>query len=348
MSTPDIPPGVVGDRPSRPDPELLRRGHDEVSHRLGHEPGPWQLVGRCTRPRSTLFVLRCRHAEGVIDAVAKIDYLQSAEEDAPRHETLRRVQRRRRELTRERELAPQLIDIVQARHLTLKIDEPLAIAPDRLSALRLMVPGKNLDRLAKVIARAGIRQAIDAFHVLGQFISLMEGVGERGDHPDQRVRRSQFERLDRSVQRLRSVGTFPDPDGLRQRAMVLLHRELSKSDSVVLTHGDLSPSNILLRKNSLGVIDFGWTHRIRGHDLAHLLARVEVERPQLPGLAASARRALLDGYGQRHADDRSLELAYLDRASSAAVKLGGARGRRARWRLHRVCEAIMDDRPFLR
>lgn len=346
MSELGLPPGTVGERPAEPAPELLTRATEGLTRRIGHEPGPWAIEERRERPRSTLFLLRARHANGVTHAVAKVDYLSARPEKLAADKLQRRVHERQEQLRRESRLAPALTRAVAEHGLAVTIDEPLAVLPERLSGLRVMVPGRELERAVTGLRRHGPRQLLALLRELGRFVRVMEEVGSGTGLAHSDVLSPQRRRLDRALERLNRAGPCDDLDRLRERSQALLEREVTERRAVVSTHGDLSQSNVLTGERGLGIIDFGWSHRLKGHDLAHFLVRIESERPRVPGFASAARRALLEGYGPREPTDRSVELAYLDRASSTLRRLTGLRGRLAQQRLATVCHHLMEDRSF--
>ena len=319
------------DRPDRPDASLLEAAATTLQELLDLDDAPhWRVLRRDVRKRSTLFRLAAAHRVGTTHAWAKVDAPSAS--SAEREQIARRVARFRDSLAFEEQVSPLLALELGARDVS--FDRPLAIDIERLSAVRLEVPGRQLGRVFSQVFPGRRHAGLDTLSQLGVAVRRVEAVSESfGASFD----RAQLQgRVDAELELAeRSLDT-----DMHQR--VSNHaRELvagiDLSGSAVRAHGDLSPTNVLVDSGRLGLMDFSWRRYLAGESVAHLVARLSVEPRTPAGWKRSAVAAVLQGYRCETVD--SWRLAYLLRLLRWSSKSSAAR---RDWALQELIMLVAD------
>jgi hypothetical protein len=267
-----------------PDPGLLAEAADELAKdHIGGRGSDvrWQIVQRWQRPRSTVLLLRASAAGGSVHVYYK-------QERPGRGLPVEFV---RAGLARSRELTFRL-DSASTPH-GIRPAPVLAVDPERLASVTLGLDGHPVSGSPwRLLSPAGRRLQVECYRRAGRAIRLIEDVAPAPSEEIHDPRWIWPEAVERS-------GAYLTDGQVRQLRATLddLVEEMVAGDDVVYSHGDMSPSNILIADDHIGVIDISWTPRYRGFDMAVMSYRLEY-LGGLPTLATSALvDALIDGYG---------------------------------------------------
>lgn len=289
-------------RPNRPDASLLKSAATSLQELLELEEAPrWTILRREVRKGSTLFRLAAAHPSGPTHAWAKTDVPSAS--SAKRDRVDQQLVRFRDSLAFEEQVSPLLALELAARDV--RFDRPLAINIEQLSAVRLEVPGRQLGRTLGH-SLFGRRASLDTLSQIGAVVRHIEAITKSfGASFD----RAQLQRcVEAELER-----AAPNLDTEMHRRVANRAHELTAdidvSSSAVRGHGDLSPTNILVDSDRLGLIDFSWRRSLAGESVARLVARLSVEPRTPAGWKRSAVAAVLRGYGHDGVD--SWRLAYL-------------------------------------
>ncbi len=99
-----------------------------------------------------------------------------------------------------------------------------------------------------------------------------------------------------------------------------------------MSHGDLSPANVLVMKGKTGLVDFMWIPQLRGFDLARFVHRLRYITLSHRSWTAALVEAALEGYGDPAAPDqpgwRFTTLQRLVATASEVPSLGMRGGQR--------------------
>ena len=332
MTRPISSPSGAALRPLNPNPAILEAAAAELERRAGGGiSSGWRVLGRVERPRSTLFRLQIQFGENLYEAFYKTDKLSDAFAPSQRED---RFAFHRRALEIEQQLTPALQRGFS--EIGVRFDEAIAISPDELAAVRLMVPGSPLGKAIRYAVPGRRDSAIRAYETIGAAIRVIEQVGEvpmPDELPGADIKMSR--ELDRASALLTTIE--------RQRLGQVIANSLESVDSErtwTWTHGDISETNILRSRDAVGLIDFSWTARLEGYATAQLIYRIETESPRAPRWTATVTEALLRGYGvDACAPTPSWRLAYLQRGLQAMRK---DRSRHKNWGRQAVDEILRD------
>ncbi|HSK07087.1 MAG TPA: aminoglycoside phosphotransferase family protein [Acidimicrobiia bacterium] len=287
-------------RPKAPDSALLDRATEKTRLILGwgdDEPVSWRVVDTIERPRSTIFRLV---SVGTTKEGAEIFYKVSHSpiDSSPRRERWENTHAEG--LSRTPALDEKLAGLTAGEAIT--FSRALAVDPATLTLVTLGVDGAPVGKVSRhFVTRARGARLVAALRVAGRAARLIEDCAPPGIEADREVLARAIERR---TERARAVLPAATVDELRRRMTALDDEVLAQPGAMVYAHGDFSSSNILLRPDGIGLIDFTWSPRMRGFDVAHLAFRVAYET------GASATRtdplvaALLAGYGDPGLPDR--------------------------------------------
>jgi Phosphotransferase enzyme family len=278
-------------RPTSPDPVILAQANERATAILGWSDGDigWRVADRIERARSTIFRLEAVGAPGPAEAYYKVSH--SPIDSSPR--------RMRWESTVSDGLArAQLLDGKLAELIG---DEPIAFSrtlaadPGTLTLVTLALAGDPVGKVSRHLLPAERRQRlIEAFGLAGHAARLIEECSPGSVVAD----RDTFSRaIDRRLERARPVLPGPVFEALERRMVSLDEEVLSDPGALVYAHGDFSSSNVMLRDEGIGLIDFTWPPRLRGFDVAHFAFRVSYETGAPRLWTDSLVASLLDGYG---------------------------------------------------
>jgi hypothetical protein len=171
----------------------------------------------------------------------------------------------------------------------------LAADPDAFVLVTEAVPGQPLaPPYRHATSPQSRRGTLRTYKQIGSAIRIVECLAApTGPLSDGQ----QWAKVDRDLDRL--SGWFAREDESRLRAyMAQLYREARSRTNRVYCHGDLSRSNILANKSSIGFVDFQWRIMLKGYDLVRFAHRIQYEALAMKSWTASLVTALLDGYGE--------------------------------------------------
>jgi len=328
-------------RPEAPDPALLDRATEKAGVILGwgeREAVSWRVVDTIERPRSTIFRLASVGAAG---EGAEIYYKVSHSpiDSSPRRE--RWESTHAEGLSRTPALDERLAGLTAEEDIT--FSRALAVDPGTLTLVTLGVAGAPVGKVSRhFVTRARRDRLVAALRLAGRAARLIEDCAPPGIEPDRAVLSKAIERR---TERARAVLPASTVEALRRRMFALDDEVLAQPGAMVYAHGDFSSSNILLRPDGIGLIDFTWSPRLRGFDVAHLAFRVAFET------GASATRtdilvaALLAGYGDPGLADRpnwwAVRLPRLLKLVELGTRSGQVRHRRGAERAVSEIEGLL-------
>jgi hypothetical protein len=254
----------------------------------------WEVAPRLDRRRSTVFALRAVYPTGHdLSVFYKVLRPSGTDIESPHSwhravaEGLARTERLDHELAQLLAEEPitfsrtLLIDIPSSTHLTIGVEgEPLG------KTWRHTLTGSRRQR------------AMDYMWLVGRAASLIEQCTVTSPEVD----RDEVDRIAGKTRR-RISRALPESmaDELASRLKELELETFGKGD-LVYAHGDVSSTNLLVREGAIGLIDFAWSPRLRGFDVARFAYRLEYDTVTGRTWAEAAVSALLEGYG--HPDFR--------------------------------------------
>jgi Ser/Thr protein kinase RdoA (MazF antagonist) len=274
-------------------------------------PPRWRVVDRQERRRSTVFRIDAVSGRTVVPIYYKTEHV------APRGDevtTRKELRRRRTALETEARLAPALTSALKAEGVA--FDRPLCVRPDILTAVRLGVPGSPLGRSLWYALPGRRRRSTRLFYSIGRLARRIEDVGRSLGPPlsDDECRVRMTSELERSSQAM-------SPDDIRAVADLIdrLFAAGGVAENTLWTHGDLSPTNLLVHRGRVGIIDFGWVPHFAGRDVWHFIFRISSGDSIYPRWQRHLTRTVLDGYGAAF-DTPAWRLAHLQRVLRALRK----------------------------
>jgi Phosphotransferase enzyme family len=320
---------MAGTRPEAPDPALLVEAGESLAG--AHLDGPaesirWDVEERMERPRSTVFRLLATSRSG---SSASAFY---KEEQPSRGLPADFV---RAGLARTKELTARLAAVSVPRGI--RPAPVLAVDPQRLISVCLAVEGSSPPGpVWGSMVPGRWRHLLDCYRRVGEAVRLIEGL--RVQDSDQ-IHDPRWV-WEGAVDGAASYLTDEQMVALRRNLRDLVEELVAEGD-VVYTHGDLSPSNVLAADDHIGIIDFHWTPRYRGYDLAVMAYRLEYAGLVPIGRSAALVDALVEGYG-----DRDIRRSAGWRYYLLIRQLGlAARGARASWRSRRASDRVREVVP---
>jgi len=290
-------------RPTRPDKRLLAFAGLSLQASLGVSDTPvWSVLRREVHPRSTVFLLEAAHGSGRTRAYLKVAHVPV--ESGGGRESQDRSIKERRSLVFEQQVSDRLEAALYPRGVT--FDRPLALDVERLSGVRLAVPGRPIGRAGSHMVAGRRRTGLRLYRLIGEAMRLVEGVTREagpaigGDELDQRLTTALARARPGMPRRLHECVSVVARD---------LQASINPASATVWSHGDLSSSNILTASGRVGLIDFSWRRGLAGESIAYLVSRVSVEPLASTSWKRAISEAVLEGY-RGHLTD-SWKLAYL-------------------------------------
>ncbi|MGH8913044.1 MAG: phosphotransferase family protein [Acidimicrobiia bacterium] len=320
MSSVDAHP----DRVQKPDPGLLTEAAGSIG-RLFEVDGEldWSSGEPLQRPRSVVIPLEARDDAGrVWRAFFKRSYPPPYGEER----RLRWEATVRSGLSRAIDLESRLADLAAGEGIT--FSRALATDPATMSVVTMAVPGRPLGRVWRHVTRRAARsQAIDLLRIAGRAAWLIEQCSPQAVAPEPGT----DDAVERRVGRVRDLLPAPTLTRLEER-MDRLNEQLGSSpDGFVYAHGDLSATNVLVESDGgIGLIDFTWSVRQRGFDLAHFAFRIEYDTAVPSRLTRPFVEALIEGYSDPDVVLRpGWQFVRLSKLLKVVEDGGGGRSRRA-------------------
>lgn len=290
-------------RPTAPDPGLL----EDAAARLrieGLATGPvdWVVVERLERPKSTVFVLDARADGSTSRWYYKVDVVHVGGRE---HAGVAAA--RRRSLEAEQQLSAPLAERADGLFRT---DESLLLDPEQLIAIRRHVAGQPLGKTVGWARPGRRRRAPSVYTAVGAALRTFEDVGRTRPAPIDAETLGR--RLSGSLDAARDVLSDRATRWARQTIEEL--GPLVAAQGLTWQHGDISPTNVLVDGDIIGVIDVSWRPQLPCWDLVRLVMRLECESPQIRPWTSTLLDRVLDGYGlDRDDPGPSWQLARLER-----------------------------------
>jgi tRNA A-37 threonylcarbamoyl transferase component Bud32 len=171
----------------------------------------------------------------------------------------------------------------------------LATAPEEFILVTHAVPGRALGpTYHQIVGKKRREHALHTYRKIGRAIGLIEDLGQPEAAMDLG---QQWRSIAMDLKRLSAYLWGPEIKALRAQLKEMLDAAVA-STSLVYCHGDLNQANIRLSRNGLGLIDFGWTINLQGHDLAYFVNKIEHEAVIVRPWTSALVSALLEGYGE--------------------------------------------------
>ena len=180
----------------------------------------------------------------------------------------------------------------------------LAAEPDERTLVTLGVAGRELGKRFYRPAVLGKHRSLEQARLMGEACALIEQTGARASVT------FNMESLASTVTHRLEKSQIPAPqaDRLSELVFELATHRISEG-ATTFVHGDLSPSNILVTKGGIALIDFGWVSHFRGFDVGVLSYRFGAEDKLFKGWGTEFTSALMSGY--RAVSGSSYDLASL-------------------------------------
>jgi len=279
-------------RPSAPDPDILAGATERAAAVLGWGNADirWRVAERIERARSTIFRLEAMAAPG---RGAEVYYKVS-------HSPIDTSPRRMRwegtvsdGLARALLLDEKLAELIGREPIA--FSRTLAADPGTLTLVTLALAGDPIGKVSRHVLSARRRdRLIEALAVAGHAARLIEECSPGSVLAD----RDTFSRaIDRRLERARLFLPEPTFEALERRMVSLDEEVLSDPGALVYAHGDFSSSNVLLRDDGIGLIDFTWPPGCAASTspISHSGISYETGAPR--SWTDSLVGSLLDGYG---------------------------------------------------
>ena len=264
-------------------------------HLVDLESLTWTVGDRTDRKRSTLFPLTLRSPAGTVaTAWYKTPYFPPADQDS------RHLGRAREALSRGDEMARRFMEL--AGESALAINETLAFDENTLEVVTLGLEGEPMGNpLQYAFTGKSRAMALAAAAAVGQAVGVLESFPQPEPAPElDRI----WKETERKVESIGPLLRGADRRSLDTHLGELFDMASADTRGVVVSHGDLSPGNVILMKDGTGLIDFGWIPQLRGFDLSRFVHRLRYTttsfRPWTEALVA----AVTEGYGDTDAASR--------------------------------------------
>jgi hypothetical protein len=272
---------------------ILKEAADSLRSIMGWPPSAdlkWSVGDRVDRRHSSIFLLRAEAVQSHANVYYKIFHPPAGESEGGRRWTDYVVEG----LGRTVELDKGLAELLSGKPIM--ISQTLAADPDTMTQVTLGVDGEAIGKIWRHSLTGGRRERIvHALALTGHAAALIERLSPQSIPLDARaMERRREKRL------MRMERTLIEP------TLAKLARRMEEVDAAVLddphpnayAHGDLSSTNVLLRRPGIGLIDFSWAPRLRGFDMARFAFRLEYDTVTTRIWAKEMVDALLRGYGQ--------------------------------------------------
>lgn len=288
----------IDQRPETPSPELLDRARQALARRLSLDPGSvrWKVGERMDRKRSTLFHLTLVSAssEAAATAYYKTPYFPPEEQDS------RHLDRAREALVRSETLGSRFMEL--AGDSPISINVTIAFDEETLEVVTLGLEGEPMGNpLRFAFTGSGRRRAVDASAAVGEAIRFVESLPGPDPGPDvDRI----WEETERKLESVRPLLSEADRHRLGKRMGDLFQAATEGPSAVTLAHGDLSPGNVILMEEGIGLIDFMWIPQLKGFDLSRFIHRLRYTGLSFRPWTNALIEAVIDGYGDPDAPSR--------------------------------------------
>ena len=265
------------------------------SHSIEPESLTWTVGDRSDRKRSTLFHLTLRSPEGTVaTAWYKTPYFPPAEQDS------RHLGRARQALSRSDEMARRFMEL--AGEFPLAINETLAFDEDTLEVVTLGLVGEPMGNPLRLALNGKSRaSALAAAAAVGQAVAVLETFPQPDPGPE-------LDRIWKETERkVESIGPLlPEADrrSLETHLGELFDMASADTRGVTVSHGDLSPGNVIMMEDRTGLIDFGWIPQLRGFDLSRFVHRLRYTTTSFRPWTEALVGAVTEGYGDIEAASR--------------------------------------------
>lgn len=300
---------TTASRPQVPDAGVVADATRRLSEVRQAEVDPeWRVVLREVRHRSTVFKLRTSCDGGPVVA-----YYKQLHRGLDHEQEGHGLVRARDAMLVEDELSERLFQAMAA--IDVEVDRPLVLVPERLIGVRLAVAGVPLGKAIasavpgrRTVGRLRSRRLGASMRVVeevGATLSVPADTPTVADRLRHELRRSVAAVSPHELRRLESLIASWTADPVADRQLTW-------------THGDLSPTNVLVDGSKVGLIDFSWAPHLPGRDIAQFVSRIATERPRLNRWMLEVVEWILDGYALGYTGTRrSWQLARLERAIKA-------------------------------
>jgi hypothetical protein len=279
-------------RLASPDPSVLQRAVGALSATTALPAARWSVERRIDRPETVTFVIR---AAVPVAAPAVLYYKVFYPWPDRRGPNLDLFTREIRDgLTHCETLQDRLAPMGAPEQI--QPARVLAADPDRLTVVTLHIPGRPLGKAIRHALTAGRRRSSHhTYRQIGRAARLIEECADPQSEDDS----AELDRSLNLIDRLRDRKALHDRelDVLRDRMVDLYRRALAPGGSRSRVHGDLTSSNVLTRPGQIGLIDFTWPVRLRGHDVYRFVTTLERARPGIPKWIQALVGSVLEGYG---------------------------------------------------
>jgi len=255
----------------------------------------WTVGDRTDRKRSTLFHLTLLSLEGTVaTAWYKTPYFPPADQDS------RHLGRAREALSQGDEMARRFMEL--AGESSLAINETLAFDEDTLEVVTLGLVGEPMGNPLQFAFTGKSRaRALAAAAAVGQAVRVLESFPQPEPGPE-------LDRIWKETKRkLESIGPLlPEADrrSLETHLGELFDMASADTRGVTVSHGDLSPGNVIMMEDGTGLIDFGWIPQLRGFDLSRFVHRLRYTSTSFRPWTESLVDAVIGGYGDTEAASR--------------------------------------------
>jgi hypothetical protein len=217
----------------------------------------------------------------------------------------------------------------------------LAVDPDQFRLVTRGIPGRHLAMsIAQAVTRRRRTAALEIYHRIGRACRLIDDLPAAPVDANRSGLLRHARRLDRLTPWDRAILTSRDVETLQRRFQDLVEHAIASGERITHAHGDLSAGNILTEGTRIGLLDFSWWPRFRGHDLAHFLHRLEHRRGVTRWWRSALAEAVIEGYGEPAVRSRpTWEIFTLERLFVLATDVRGRRVYRG-WGIERALRAL--------
>ena len=264
-------------------------------HSMDAESLTWTVGDRTDRKRSTLFHLTLLSHEGTVaTAWYKTPYFPPAEQDS------RHLGRAREALSRGDEMARRFMEL--AGESSLAINETLAFDEDTLEVVTLGLEGEPMGNPLQFAFTGKSRtRALAAAAAVGQAVRFLESFPQPEPGPElDRI----WKETERKVESIGPLLSEADRRSLETHLGELFDLASADTHGVTVSHGDLSPGNVIMMDDGTGLIDFGWIPQLRGFDLSRFAHRLRYTTTSFRPWTEALVGAVTDGYGDPDAASR--------------------------------------------